>query len=385
MSGPGRARRRPAQLAGDPSARRTAASSVAARSVRARPAAAEQALELRPALADQHRRRDALGDDRAEPARSTPLSRPPAISTIGGSKARSAAITASGWVPCESLTKRTPSIDGDRSRADARRRGRRPAAADRVGRDPEEQRHRDRRERVRDVVRARDAQLGDRQDPAIGGRARPARRRRRAARRSTPSATIQPSTDAERRRASVGPAGRPPPRVRRGPRSRPTTGSSSVEDERAGRVDQLGEPALDRAGTPRACRGGRGGRPSRSCRRRRVVPRDSVGSCSSDSSITTRCVGREVRQPLDERVPDVAAEDARMAPGPRPAAHGVSADVVVLPFVPVMPIVGAGQRRRNRSTSDTIAGALGRRPARRATSVGQRGPESRLGRRDSRG
>ena len=35
----------------------------------------------------------------------------------------------------------------------------------------------------------------------------------------------------------------------------------------------------------------------------------------------------------------------------------VSAEVVVLPFVPVIPIVGAGQSRRNRSTSDTTAGA----------------------------
>ena len=42
-------------------------------------------------------------------ARSTPLSRPPAISTTGAGKARSAAITASGWVPWESLTNRTPS------------------------------------------------------------------------------------------------------------------------------------------------------------------------------------------------------------------------------------------------------------------------------------
>ena len=31
--------------------------------------------------------------------------RPPQISTIGGAKLRSAAITASGWVPCESLMK----------------------------------------------------------------------------------------------------------------------------------------------------------------------------------------------------------------------------------------------------------------------------------------
>ena len=50
----------------------------------------------------------------------------------------------------------------------------------------------------------------------------------------------------------------------------------------------------------------------------------------------------------------------------------VSAEVVVLPFVPVTPIVGAGQRRRNRSTSDTsgrrcaVAAARAPRPARRS-------------------
>ena len=46
----------------------------------------------------------------ASSSRSTPLSRPPAISTTGASKARRAAMTASGWVPCESFTKRTPSM-----------------------------------------------------------------------------------------------------------------------------------------------------------------------------------------------------------------------------------------------------------------------------------
>ena len=45
----------------------------------------------------------------ASSARSTPLSRPPAISTTGPGNARRAAMTASGWVPCESLTNRTPS------------------------------------------------------------------------------------------------------------------------------------------------------------------------------------------------------------------------------------------------------------------------------------
>ena len=46
---------------------------------------------------------------RASSERSTPLSRPPAISTTGAGNARRAAITASGWVPWESLTNRTPS------------------------------------------------------------------------------------------------------------------------------------------------------------------------------------------------------------------------------------------------------------------------------------
>ena len=43
-----------------------------------------------------------------KPDRSTPLSRPPAISTSGRGNVRRAAMTASGCVPCESLMKRTP-------------------------------------------------------------------------------------------------------------------------------------------------------------------------------------------------------------------------------------------------------------------------------------
>ena len=59
----------------------------------------------------------------------------------------------------------------------------------------------------------------------------------------------------------------------------------------------------------------------------------------------------------------------------------MSAEVVVLPFVPVTPIVGAGQRRRKRSTSDTRAGAAGS-PARRAVDErAERGAKARLGRR----
>ena len=47
----------------------------------------------------------------------------------------------------------------------------------------------------------------------------------------------------------------------------------------------------------------------------------------------------------------------------------VSDDVVVLPFVPVTPIVGAGHSRRNRSGSETSAGAVGSPAARAATSA----------------
>ena len=60
----------------------------------------------------------------------------------------------------------------------------------------------------------------------------------------------------------------------------------------------------------------------------------------------------------------------------------MSDDVVVLPFVPVTPIVGAGQRRRKRSASDTSAGAVGS-PAGRAVDEAAEGrPEARLGRRE---
>ena len=59
---------------------------------------------------------------------------------------------------------------------------------------------------------------------------------------------------------------------------------------------------------------------------------------------------------LPPRTTGCAGSAARIA--------AVSDDVVVLPFVPVTPIVGAGQRRRNRSASETSAGAVGSPPAR---------------------
>ena len=60
----------------------------------------------------------------------------------------------------------------------------------------------------------------------------------------------------------------------------------------------------------------------------------------------------------------------------------ISDEVVVLPFVPVTPIVGAGHRRRNRSVSETSAGAAGSPAARAATSACERAAEARLGRRE---
>ena len=72
---------------------------------------AELGLEIRPALADERPRPTrARRRPGASAERSMPFARPPAMSTIGGSNARRAAMTASGCVPCESLMKRTPSI-----------------------------------------------------------------------------------------------------------------------------------------------------------------------------------------------------------------------------------------------------------------------------------
>ena len=67
----------------------------------------------------------------------------------------------------------------------------------------------------------------------------------------------------------------------------------------------------------------------------------------------------ELRQPLDERRTDVPAEDRGFRPAARIAA--IKALVVVLPFVPVTPIVGAGYSRRSRSDSLTSAGGRSRR------------------------
>ncbi len=97
-----------------------------------------------------------------------------------------------------------------------------------------------------------------------------------------------------------------------------------------------------------------------------VVPRDSVGSCSSDSSYTTRwrsvSSGSRSTMGMPMLPPRMAGCDgsaARMAVA--------RAEVVVLPLVPVTPMVGASHRRRKRSGSDTRAGAVGSPAARAAT------------------
>ena len=99
-----------------------------------------------------------------------------------------------------------------------------------------------------------------------------------------------------------------------------------------------------------------------------VVPRDSVGSWSSDSSMTTRWSAVSSGRRSMSGTPMLPPRTAGWI-GSAERIACASADVVVLPFVPVTPIVGAGQRRRNRSASETSAGAEASPPARRATSA----------------
>ena len=306
------------------------------------------ASSVGPALADQDGRHGPLGDDRRERVRSTPLSRPPAISTTGASNARSAAMTASGWVPCESLTKRTPSTIGDRLEAmlDAGEAPQRPRGS--------------RRARPRTAARRRPRPGRWRRCGAPGiassssGRIRPsgpvaAGPPPASASRCTPAATIQPSTT-----PSPPGSGRSQPVAdgRRGPevRVRGDDRILGIEHERPVRIDELGEPALDARGTPRASRAGRGGPRSRSCRRRRSCRATASGAAAPTarrrrdgpgvSSGSRSTIGTPMLPPSTTGCAGSAARSA-----------AVSDDVVVLPFVPVTPIVGAGHRRRNRSGS----------------------------------
>ena len=156
------------------------------------------------------------------------------MSTIGGSKPRRAAITASGCVPCESLTKRTPSIT-----ATVSSRCSTPANAPRPrriasGAIAEQQPHRDRGQNVGDVVRARDRELVDGHDPAARARSRPAATGERQALDAVRDDPAVDDADAARHR-SVAPVehGTAPREPRIGGDDRVL----GVEDERAVRID----------------------------------------------------------------------------------------------------------------------------------------------------
>ena len=221
---------------------------------------AEQALQRRAALADQDRRaRPSRRRRAASRSRSTPLSRPPAISTSGAGNARSAAMTASGWVPWESLTKRTPSIRATGSRRCSTPVNAAGRPADRVRGDAEEQaRRRSPPARWRRCggpgCASSSTGMIRPPGPACGHARRPASGRRSTAGRHDPAVH---HAEAARHRGVVPVQDRRAPC--RGRRTPPTTGILGVEHERAVRVHQLGEAALDPPVGLDASRGGRGG------------------------------------------------------------------------------------------------------------------------------
>ena len=107
-----------------------------------------------------------------------------------------------------------------------------------------------------------------------------------------------------------------------------------------------------------------------------LVPRDSVGSWSSESSMTTRSSGRSSGRRSTSGRPMLPPRIARWV-GSTASSARVSAEVVVLHFVPVTrwsaPGRDAGRDRvRTRSRGAPVAGLSGR-PQR-----DQRGPEARL-------
>ena len=175
--------------------------------------------------------------------------------------------------------------------------------------EPEGEPYRDRRQRVRHVVRARDGQLGDRHDP-LRGRGRRSTATTHQAEALDPVGDDPAVDDAE-------PAGqRHVAPVRDG--ARPAGGGVrgddrvlDVEHERAVGVDQLGQPALDpaialeRPVPVEMVRGDVGvdrhGRPARQGRQLQL------GQLVDDA-----VVGRQLEQALDDRQADVATEDDRV-------------------------------------------------------------------------
>ena len=180
--------------------------------------------------------------------------------------------------------------------------------ADRVGGDAEQQPDRDRGQRVGDVVAPRDPQLVDRHDPAARsglGHATAGERQPLHGRRHDPAVhhaepaghgTVVPVQDRRR-----GAQARVPAHDR----------VLEVEHERAVRVHELGEAALDppvgveRAVAVEVVRGDVGvDRDRRAARQRRQL---QLGQLDDDAVLR-----RQLRQALDERRPDVAAQDRRV-------------------------------------------------------------------------
>ena len=315
------------------------------------------------------------------PARSTPLSRPPAISTIGGSKARSAAMTASGWVPCESLTKRTPSTIATGSRRCSTPVNAAAAARIASGATPNSRPTATAASAFETLWAPGMASSRDRHDPAAGaGRRRPAAGDRRAARRRRPRSSRRPRRGRRRRaaaradrattarRADVGVRRRRPGR-RALSTSAPAGSTSSASRRLTAPVGlQRAVPVEVVGGDVGVDRDRRAARQGRQLQLGQLVRRPGAPGVSSGSRSTSGI------PMLPPRTTGWAGSAARIA--------AVSDDVVVLPFVPVTPIVGAGQSRRKRSglgherpgrSASPAAPRVDERPERRA--------EARLGRR----
>ena len=201
-------------------------------------------------------------------------------------------MTASGCVPCESFTNWTPSRIATRWRRCSTPSNAAAARRMAVRRQAEGEPDRDGGHGVRDVVAARDPELVDWHHAAGGLPDDPAVDHADAARPGRSEAV-----ERDRRRAQV--------RVRGDDRV------VGVEDQRAGRVDELGESPLRRAvALERAVpvevvgRDVRVDRDRRAARQRRQL---QLRQLDHDAMLR-----RQLRQALDERNPDVPAEHDRV-------------------------------------------------------------------------
>jgi hypothetical protein len=242
------------------------------------------------------------------PLRSTPLSRPPAIRTSGRGKERSAAITASGWVPCESLTNRTRSTIATCSRRCST--PAKPPAAARIGvRCHAEQEGRSHRSQsVRNIVLARNRKFGDGQnEPARARFGHSSSRDLEPPYASGNDPAVLDSHAARSRLAAPVGDHRCPSRFCVSVDDRVV----GVQHQRAAWVDQLGQTALDlpvrleRAVTVQVI--GRDVRVDGDRRAARQGRQLELGQLDYDAMLSC-----EFREPLDERDADVAAEDDRV-------------------------------------------------------------------------